>query len=242
MGITAAGLAIYVLAQFGAEVQRPAAERAAIPAQQPKPAPQRADTSGWKTSLEEGLAAYRDKRPDDALRLYAEALAEADRSGSRSARALVLSNTGSLYWSMRKLDEAEVNLLRAADIIAKLGKAAIVSDLGAAQETLLERNQRMLGVVYRDQGKHADAARHFQNAVAAAREQAVGTPETRAWVLASNLIELAGAHCRLGNAAATRKALEEARGLTPQTASGAQQLKRVGEMQAELDKGQPCRR
>ncbi len=260
--VVAAGLAVIVATKIRSDLagarsgapapsspqsKLPAPARPDSPAGRPVPQakhaePRRSASPAWVKSMEAGLAAYRDKRPDEARNLYADALVAADKSGIRAARALVLSNTGSLFWSMRKLDEAEVYLLRAAAITDALGQAEIEADLGKPQVFLVERTERMLGVVYRDQGKHADAASHFAKAVMASRKLSGVRPEALGMTLASDLYELGGAQCRLGDPGAARATLGQALKASPGTPSTAHQAKAIDSLLADIDKGQRCRR
>jgi len=203
----------------------------------------RGDPAAWKSKLAAGLAAYRNKRPEEAERLYAEALADAEKFGPNNPRVgLVLSRSGSLYWSMRKLDRAEWYLRRAAEIIDPLTQGEIVGQLGGEQVFLAEQTQRMLGLIYRDQRKDADAARHFEQAAAAARALTGVREDTRGAAVASDLYELAMAQCNLGRLDEAGDSLKQAAQANPQNPSAAHRLKAIERLEGNMAQGRPCRR
>jgi tetratricopeptide (TPR) repeat protein len=134
----------------------------------------------------------RAKRPAEAIVPLKQALAMADKMrGEKRIRAL--SRSGELLWSLRETSLAETTLLTAAkEIDATPG--AVTPDISA-------RTFRMLGVVYRDLNRPAEAIPWLERAITADR----GLPEKTAqemglkqMALASNIQELASQQCRAG--------------------------------------------
>lgn len=199
---------------------------------------------GWEGKMQEALAAYRAKRPDDAERLHAEALAGAETFGTDNPRvALVLQRMGSMYWSMRRFEESERRLVRAAAILEGVKQSDLVEQLGLPNVFLVADVHRMLGVVYREQEKHEAASKHFLSASQAAQSLKLGASlDMRGMAIASNALDHAMAECQLGRNDEARKALQLARQSSPAQKSTQWIVERVDRLDRNIAAGAACGR
>jgi hypothetical protein len=132
----------------------------------------------------------RAKRPDEAMVPLKKALAMADKMRGEK-RIETLSRGGRLLWSLRENTLAETTLLTAAK--------EIDAAPGAVTPAVSGSTFRMLGIVYRDLNRPAEAIPWLERAITADR----GLPEPNAqetglkqMSLASNIQELANQQCR----------------------------------------------
>lgn len=141
--------------------------------------------------LDHARQSLRAQRRDEAVPPLREAVALAEKLPPGARRADVLAEAGRLLWSARQPGLAESALLAAAQQMQGLPASALPADTRSM-------TFRMLGVVYRDQQRHAEAVPWFERAVKTDEAQP-DSAATRHLNLTSNLAELAMAHCRAGS-------------------------------------------
>ncbi len=207
-----------------------AAAAVATPAPEAGPVPKApADQNQWPAKLQQGLEAYRNKRPDDAMALYAGALVAAKTFGADSPQvAFVVYRTGTLYWSMQRLNEAERTGVEALRVVLKLREADIQSKFGADRVYLVAEIYRGLVLIYRQQGRSDEALRAFGKSTAALEAStATGQPEFRAFTLAGGYLDLGSAQCTLLQWGPAKTSLAKAQAMAVKNAGGGAQLKAI---------------
>ncbi len=201
------------------------------------------DGGGWERKLDLAREAYRDKRPDDAEKLYAEALAGAESFGPANPRvALALQRAAGMYWSMQRLPEAEQRLVRAASILKGLPSETVAGELGTANERLALDVLWLLAIVQRDQQRYEDASESFRATADLARSAKVA-PQDQAFNslrIASSLYEHAMAECRLKRNDSASRALVTARSVAPDTPSTQHVIKSIDRLEANMASGRSC--
>lgn len=142
--------------------------------------------------------ASRTGRRGDAVAPVEQAIALSERlPAGHHKRVETLSQAGALLWSVNQKELAEASLLAAVQQIE-------LSSQGVPPE-ISRTTFNMLGVIYRDQRRHADAIPWFQRAVdgsAALPETNPEETENKYFALAYGLRSLAWAQCRADNAQA----------------------------------------
>jgi tetratricopeptide (TPR) repeat protein len=137
----------------------------------------------------------RSQRQQDAVPLLQEAVALAEALPAGARRAEALGEAGSLLWSANRRDLSESALLAAARQMENLPASAVPLESRS-------RTFRMLGIVYRDLGRAAEAIPWFERALTANEAMPESSPQAaglKYFNMASNLNELAGVHCRAGH-------------------------------------------
>ena len=142
--------------------------------------------------FDKAVQSLRAKQPAEAMPPLKEALAMAQKMRPGEKRIHTMSRAGQLYWSLQERALAESTLLAAAK--------EIDASPAAATPATSAMTFRMLGIVYRDLGRPADAIPWLERAIAAGR----GMPEAgmdknvKYMNLASNIQDLANQQCRAG--------------------------------------------
>ncbi len=98
-------------------------------------------------------------RLQEALDDYRLCLAIMQQIGNNLSAGIVLQNMGALAYDLQDYNEAEARFVQAAAIFAAEGSAEWMAAV-----------QNELGLVYRDQGKWAEASRAFETFIAKSRE------------------------------------------------------------------------
>jgi len=135
----------------------------------------------------------RAKRPAEAMAPLKQAIAMTDKMRGEK-RINALSRSGQLLWSLQDRPLAEKTLLIAAK--------EIDSAPGSVTPATAGMTFRMLGIVYRDLNRPADAIPWLERAITADRSLPEASPQERGvkqMALASNIQELASQQCRAGH-------------------------------------------
>jgi tetratricopeptide (TPR) repeat protein len=214
--------------------QKPAEAKAAVVAP--------GDPNQWQAKLQQGLDAYRDKRSTDALALYAEALEAAKTFGANSPQvAFVVYRTGTLYWSMQRMNEAERTWIEALRVALKLREADILSQLGLDRAYLVADIYRGLAQTYVHQGRRDEALRAFGKVTTALEASTAAVrPELRAFVLAGSYLDLGGAQCAMQQWDLAKASLEKGRDIALKHPGGVAQATRIEAHLQFLEKRIPC--
>ena len=144
--------------------------------------------------FDETVQLLRAKRPAEAMVPLKQAIAMTDKMRGEK-RIHALTRSSQLLWSLRENALAETTLLTAAKEI----DAARGVDPAVSGSTF-----RMLGIVYRDLNRPAEAIPWLERAIAADRVLPESSPQERGMkqmTLASNIQELASQQCRSGQGA-----------------------------------------
>jgi tetratricopeptide (TPR) repeat protein len=134
----------------------------------------------------------RAKRSAEAMVPLKQALAMTDKMRGEK-RIQALSRSGQLLWSLRENSLAETTLLTAAK--------EIDATPGAVTPAVSGSTFRMLGIVYRDLNRPAEAIPWLERAISADHglpEATVQEAGLKQMSLASNIQELASQQCRAG--------------------------------------------
>lgn len=148
--------------------------------------------------FEQAHQALRAGRRADAVAPVQHAIALSERFPAGSHKRIeTLSQAATLLWSVNHKDLAEASLLAAVRQIDAAAKPA--------PQEIVRVTYHMLGVIYRDDRRHAEAVPWFQrsvNVAASLPETTADEAETKYFALASELRYLAWAQCRADDSAA----------------------------------------